>query len=112
MKALSPALAMFLGASVQGVSIVGKPDVFGPNGINYMNDNASIDMSKIGIDILTEGPDQHAKCQTGMWTTIHWVGHLLDGRVVTDSRAEPGGIPKTFALGSNEVFKCFDLAVS
>jgi len=35
----------------------------------------------------------------------------MDGRVVTDSRAEPGGLPKTFALGAHEVFSCWDLAI-
>lgn len=35
----------------------------------------------------------------------------MDGRVVSDSRAEPGGQPKTFALGAHEVFSCWDLIV-
>lgn len=35
----------------------------------------------------------------------------MDGRVVTDSRAELGGLPKTFNVGSAEVVKCWDLAI-
>jgi hypothetical protein len=87
--------------------------VFGPNGKNYSNNNADFNLSRIGIDITKEGKDQthEGKCHPGQWTTVHWVGRLMDGRVVTDSRAEPGGVPKTFALGASEVFKCWDLAI-
>jgi len=35
----------------------------------------------------------------------------MDGRVITDSRAEPSGLPKTFNVGNAEVFKCWDLAI-
>jgi hypothetical protein len=35
----------------------------------------------------------------------------MDGRVVTDSRAEPGGLAKTFNVGNSEVFRCWDLAI-
>ena len=35
----------------------------------------------------------------------------MDGRVVTDSRAEAGGLPKTFNVGNAEVFKCWDQAI-
>lgn len=42
--------------------------------------------------------------------TVHWRGYLKDGRVISDSRSEPGGLPKTFTLGANQVFKCWDLA--
>lgn len=35
----------------------------------------------------------------------------MDGRVITDSRAELGGLPKTFNVGNAEVFKCWDLAI-
>jgi len=30
---------------------------------------------------------------------------------VTDSRAEPGGLAKTFNVGADQVFKCWDLAI-
>ena len=46
-------------------------------------------MADIGIDILTAGSG--AKCSVGDWTTIHYVGSLKDGRVVTDTRAEGDG---------------------
>jgi len=85
------------------------PDVYGPNGGGYSNIDASYDVSRIGIDIRT--PGSGADCKVGDWTTIHWTGTLKDGRVVSDSRAELGGLPKTFALGAHEVFSCWDLAI-
>jgi hypothetical protein len=85
------------------------PDVYGPNGGNYSNTSADYDLSRIGINITAPGKGD--QCRVGDWTTIHWVGSLPDGRIVTDSRAEPGGLPKTFALGAHEVFKCWDLAI-
>jgi hypothetical protein len=86
-----------------------SPDVYGPNGTDYSNTDGAYDLSRIGIDMHTHGTG--ASCKPGMWTTVHWVGTLPDGRVVTDSRAEPGGLPKTFALGASEVFRCWDLAI-
>jgi FKBP-type peptidyl-prolyl cis-trans isomerase len=88
-----------------------KPDVFGPEGENYINNDTEYDMSLIGIDIVN--PDQNAqKCEAGKWATIHYLGMLDDGTVVTDSRNEPGGLPKTFSVGASAVFKCWDLAVT
>ena len=71
-------------------------------------------MSRIGIDIVKEGPIQtkESKCSNGQWSTIHWSGHLMDGRMITDTRSEPGGMPKKFAQGVSEVFKCIDLAMT
>ena len=67
-------------------------------------------MYNIGIDIIEPGKGD--KCTEGDWTTVHWVGSLTgDGRVVTDSRSELGGLPKTFALGAHEVLSCWDLAI-
>jgi len=86
-----------------------SPDVYGQNGGNYSNTDASYDVSRIGIDIRTPGTG--ADCKVGDWTTIHWTATLKDGRVVSDSRAELGGLPKTFALGAHEVFSCWDLAI-
>lgn len=87
----------------------GSPDVYGANGLNYSNISADYDTSQIGIDITKAGNGNN--CREGDWTTVHWVGTLKDGREVTNSRAEPGGLPKTFALGVAEVFKCWDKAV-
>lgn len=84
-------------------------DVYGPNGKDYSNESANYDMSLIGIDINTHGTGP--KCSAGTWATIHWSGSLKDGRVITDSRTEPGGLPKTFSVGSNNVYKCWDLAI-
>lgn len=47
----------------------------------------------------------------GDWTTVHWVGSLTDGRMITSSRDEEGGLPRTFALGAAEAFKCWDVAI-
>jgi hypothetical protein len=111
MKTISLAVAALISSSsaITQKSSRGA-DVFGPNGSNYSNDNASYDLSRIGIDITTKGRSSDS-CKPGMWTTVHWVATLPDGRVVSDSRAEPGGLPKTFALGASEVFKCWDVAV-
>lgn len=86
------------------------PDVYGPNGENYQHNTADYDMSRIGIDIVEKGSGD--KCRPGDWVQVHWVGTLKDGRVVTDSRAEPGGRPKEFSLGHREVFHCWDLALT
>ena len=49
----------FFSAAVMAVKIA--PDVFGPEGENYINNNAEYDMSLIGIDI--QNPDKSAeKC--------------------------------------------------
>ena len=104
------AIAALLGAaSAVTQKSAGSPDVYGSNGSGYSNTDASYDVSRIGINVTTAG--KGPTCRPGDWTTIHWVGTLRDGRVITDSRAEPGGLPKTFALGAHEVFKCWDLAV-
>jgi FKBP-type peptidyl-prolyl cis-trans isomerase len=86
-----------------------SPDVYGENGTGYSNTDASYDLSRIGIDITKAGTGND--CKVGDWTSLHWTATLMDGRVVSDSRAELGGLPKTFALGAHEVFSCWDLAV-
>jgi len=88
---------------------MGAPDVYGPNGAGFQSVNANYDNSLIGIDVVTAGSGNN--CKAGDWATIHWTASLKDGRVVSDSRAEPGGRPKTFAVGASEVFKCWDLGV-
>jgi len=110
MKVISVAVAALISNS-QAVAMKqkGSPDVFGPNGAEYSNTDSDYDLSRIGIDVTTKSTGQ--QCKPGMWTTVHWVASLPDGRVVSDSRAEPGGLPKTFALGASEVFKCWDLAI-
>ena len=86
-----------------------EPDVYGPNGENFKNINAQYDTSRIGIDILEKGKGD--KCAEGQWATVHWTGYLKDGREITSSKVENGGRPKTFSVGSHEVFYCWDLAV-
>jgi len=110
MKSYSVAVAALLG-STQAINqkSTGAGDVYGPNGSGYSNTDANYDLSRIGISVTSEG--KGSTCRPGDWTTIHWVGTLKDGRVVTDSRAEAGGLPKTFALGAHEVFRCWDLAL-
>ena len=84
-------------------------DVYGPNGENYKNDNASYDMSRIGIDVLEKGKGK--KCAVGDWATVNWKGYLKDGRLVTDSSLEGDSRPKTFALGNKDVWECWELAL-
>jgi len=43
--------------------------------------------------------------------TYHARGTIIDGRVVTDTREEHDGLPKTFAIGTAEVQKCLDLGI-
>lgn len=100
-------MALVSGSKVQQMD---GPDVYGPNGKDYRNTDASVDLANIGIDIHEHG--KGPRCKAGDWTTVHWVATLKDGRVVSDSRAEPGGLPKTFALGAHEVFSCWDLAIT
>jgi len=85
------------------------PDVYGNNGIDYTNNSADYDMSRIGIDFLEHG--KGPACTLGDWTTVHWRGSLMDGRVFTDSHDEPDGRPKIFTLGDHQVLKCWDLAL-
>jgi len=96
-------------SNTQAIRQKGSPDVYGANGAQYSNTDASYDLSRIGIDIREPGTG--ANCKVGDWTTVHWTATLMDGRVVSDSRAELGGLPKTFALGAHEVFSCWDLAI-
>ena len=105
MKALSFA------AIAKAVHITADPDVFGPNGKNYENNNANMEFSRIQIDIEPATHGNTEKCQAGDWATVHWSGSLKDGRMVTDSRSEPGGQPKTFAVGASEVNQCWDLGI-
>jgi hypothetical protein len=37
----------------QAIKVNGDPDVFGPNGLNYKNEEPTQDMANIGIDITT-----------------------------------------------------------
>lgn len=84
-------------------------DVYGPNGANYKNTAADYDLSRIGIDITTQGTG--SKCKPGDWTTIKYTGQLKDGRQVTNTDIERNGQPLTIALGNRESFHCFDLAI-
>ena len=93
----------------EAIKIKDAPDVYGPEGENYHNMSADQELADIGINIHEAGSGPN--CAKGDWTTVHWTGTLKDGRVITDSRSEPGGLPKTFALGASEVFKCWDLAI-
>lgn len=70
--------------SAAAINLRSGPDVYGPNGADYTNTDATYDLSRIGIDILKKGTGP--QCKAGDWTTIHWRGELKDGRVVTDSR--------------------------
>merc|ERR1740117_1720122 len=93
------------------VKIDATPDVFGPNGVDYQNENPDEDFSQIGIDIITKGKEGADKCKIGAWTKLHWTGKLVDGSVITDSRMEGDGRPKTFNLGQSSEYKCWDLAI-
>jgi len=108
MKTISVAVAALIG-STSAIKQMGAPDVYGPNGTGYRSVNANYDNSLIGIDVVKAGTGPN--CKAGDWATVHWTASLKDGRIVSDSRAEPGGRPKTFAVGASEVFKCWDLGI-
>lgn len=87
------------------------PDVYGPNGDNYGNNNPSYDYSRIKIDINTPGTGP--KCKEGSWISAHWVANLMqDGRVYSDTAQEGNGEPKVFVLGGHHVIKCLDIAMT
>jgi hypothetical protein len=72
--------------STEAVHLNIEPDVFGPEGEDYMNNNTNIDMDLIGIDILKKGHhSKKKKCENGALAKFSWTGELEDGRVVSDS---------------------------
>lgn len=111
MKTSIAIAALLNSASAIKVNSQASPDVYGPNGHDYQNDSAKYDFSTIGIDITERGKEKDT-CKEGDWTTVHWTGSLKDGRLITSSKDEPGGLPKTFALGNAQVLRCWDLAIS
>jgi FKBP-type peptidyl-prolyl cis-trans isomerase len=112
MKSYISTLAIYaLVNNVSAHKMEQKPDVFGPNGKDFSNEDAKMEYAHIGIDIEDKGEKDAKKCMPGQWATVHWTGRLMDGRVVTDSRSEIGGLPKTFNLGANQVFSCWDFAI-
>ena len=111
MKMISYSLAVFLNIAA-AVNVEALPDVFGPNGVDYQNNNAALENADFGMDILVKGDESKAKCGTGQWAQIHWTGKLSSGRVVTDSRVEENmGLPKTINVGNSDMFKCWELAI-
>jgi len=49
------AIALLLANSANAVKISKDADVFGPNGDEYENDNAELDMAEFGVDITKKG---------------------------------------------------------
>ena len=88
------------------------PDIFGPNGENYENNDPNYDLSRIGISITEKG--KGAGCTAPNWATFHWKSILGDGREIenTKERFGEGQItrPDTITVGSRQSFHCFDLA--
>lgn len=93
------------------VKIVIAPDVFGPNGKGYQNDSADQDMANIGIDIIKT--DKSAKkCEIGKLVKAKYRGYTAEGQVVTDTAQEDFiNESRTFPLGADNLWKCFDLAI-
>ena len=87
------------------------PDVYGPNGDNYQNNNPVYDFSRIKIDIADPGAGD--KCREGAWISAHWVANLMkDGRIYSDTKQEGNGEPQLFTLGGHHVIKCLDIAMT
>ena len=111
--ALSLALALsatFLAPKTRAVNLRIDPDVFGPEGENYMNNNSNIDMSQIGIDITKHGESGRKHCESGQLITFGWTGEFQDGQIVTDS-AQEFGKDVTLTIGQDNTYKCLELAV-
>jgi len=102
--------ALITTGAANKIKQMSAPDIFGPNGNDYQNISPEYDMSRIGISIDKHGTGP--QCTIGDWVTVHWVGRLKDGRVVTDSKMEGDQRPKTFTLGDHQVFKCWDEALT
>lgn len=99
---MKPSFAVLcLISNISAVKVSSSPDVYGPNGQNYTNESADYELAQIGIDIHTQKNPDSPTCSTGNWVTVQWQGRLMDGRVITDSKAELGGQPKTFNLGNS-----------
>ena len=93
-------------AVTQAVRIA--PDVFGPNGDNYKNDDTAQDMAKIKIDI--SAPGSGSNCKDTDEATIHYSAYTTDGRIFSDSKQEGGN--HVFAVGTGNTWKCLDLAMT
>ena len=92
----------------------GKPDVWGPNGTDYENNDPRYDFSRIGISYNTHAPAGTAECRPGDWVSIHYKAKLSrDLREVSDTRLNPGTDkqPVNFLLGASDTFKCLDLGI-
>lgn len=87
--ALALAISLLVINTSNAVSLHGKaridPDVFGPEGEDYINNNTNIDVDQIGIDYLAKKKSGRERCDNGHLAEISWIGSLEDGRVVTDS---------------------------
>ena len=90
----------------------GAPDIYGPNGVDYVNNDANYDLSRIGISITKKGTG--AECNSPNYAVFHWKSILGDGREVenTEERFAEGQItrPDKITVGSRQSFHCFDLA--
>jgi FKBP-type peptidyl-prolyl cis-trans isomerase len=103
-------------ASTSAISIesIAAPDAFGPNGLNYSNNAASIDMSKISIDITEQGNgngDKNEVCRDGQWAKIAYKAFLSNGNQVMGND-DFSGKDLIFTVGASQTFKCLDLAIT
>lgn len=105
--AISSAIAALISTS-SAIKVSAGPDVFGPNGENYQNDSATYDLSRIGVDVYSQGSG--SKCATGDWITLAYQAYLKDGRMVADTTDMGDGRDLVFSLGASETFKCLELA--
>jgi len=110
---VSVAVAALISES-SAIDLKGKPDVWGPNGTDYENNDPRYDMSMIGISMNTKAPAGTAECRPGDWVSVHYKAKLSrDLREVSNTRLNPGTDkqPVNFLLGASDTFKCFDLAI-
>lgn len=113
MKYTSSAVLVALFATeAEAIKMKADPDVYGPNGENYLNNSSNYDLSRIGISITEKG--RGPECDAPTWATFHWKSILGDGREIenTKERFGEGQIsrPDVITVGSRQSFHCFDVA--
>ena len=114
MKTFASIAVAALISESSAIELKGKPDVWGPNGTDYENNDPRYDYSRIGISYTTKAAAGTPECRAGDWASVHYKAKLSrDLREVSDTRTNPNTDhqPVNFVLGASDTFKCFDLGL-
>lgn len=85
---LAALFASSANAITQTNQVSADPDIYGPNGEDYQNNDANYDLSRIGINITEKG--KGPECNAPNWATFHWKSILGDGREVENTKERFG----------------------